>query len=121
MSLPRSLKSNPPPQADKRSYFKSTQKTMTSNPMEGLGNPDLIKAIQGRISSQGRITFAEYMEMALYMRGLGYYTSGGEKIGGEGGWEGSIVSGYLKLYPQRTSEVFPMPNLSDHRKEPHYD
>ena len=52
--------------------------------MEDLGNPDLIKAIQGRISSQGRITFAEYMEMALYMRGLGYYTSGGEKIGGEG-------------------------------------
>jgi len=57
---------------------------MTSKQMEDLGNPDLIKAIQGRISSQGRITFAEYMEMALYMRGLGYYTSGGEKIGGEG-------------------------------------
>lgn len=52
--------------------------------MEDLGNPDLIKAIQDRISSQGRITFAEYMEMALYMPGLGYYTSGGEKIGGEG-------------------------------------
>jgi len=57
---------------------------MTSKQMEDLGNPDLIKAIQGRISSQGRITFAEFMEMALYMRGLGYYTSGGEKIGGEG-------------------------------------
>ena len=52
--------------------------------MEDLGNPDLIKAIQDRISSQGRITFAEYMEMALYMPGLGYYTSPGEKIGGEG-------------------------------------
>ncbi|MGH7273705.1 MAG: class I SAM-dependent methyltransferase [Nitrospiria bacterium] len=57
---------------------------MTSKQMEDLGKPDLIKAIQGRISSQGRITFAEYMEMALYMPGLGYYTSPGEKIGGEG-------------------------------------
>jgi SAM-dependent MidA family methyltransferase len=51
---------------------------------EDLGHPDLVKIIQNRILNQGRITFAEFMEMALYTPDLGYYTSGGEKIGLEG-------------------------------------
>ncbi len=51
---------------------------------EDLGHPDLVKIIQDRILSQGRVTFAEFMEMALYTPDLGYYTSGGEKIGLEG-------------------------------------
>ncbi len=52
--------------------------------LEDLGHPDLVKIIQDRITSRGRITFAEFMEMALYTPDLGYYTSGGEKIGLEG-------------------------------------
>jgi SAM-dependent MidA family methyltransferase len=48
---------------------------------EDLGHPALVKIIQDRITNQGRITFAEFMEMALYTSDLGYYTSGGEKIG----------------------------------------
>ncbi len=51
---------------------------------DDLGHPDLVKIIQERILSQGRITFAEFMEMALYTPDLGYYTSGEEKIGMEG-------------------------------------
>ena len=39
-------------------------------------------AIQARIAQRGRITFAEFMEMALYGRG-GYY-SAGEPFGAEG-------------------------------------
>ncbi len=52
--------------------------------LEDLGHPDLVKVIQDRIARRGRITFAEFMEMALYTPDLGYYTSGGEKIGLEG-------------------------------------
>jgi SAM-dependent MidA family methyltransferase len=51
---------------------------------EDPGRPDLVKIIQDRILSQGRITFAEFMEMALYTPDLGYYTSEEEKIGREG-------------------------------------
>ena len=52
--------------------------------LEDLGNPALVKIIQDRILSQGRITFAKFMEMALYTPELGYYTSASEKIGLQG-------------------------------------
>lgn len=51
---------------------------------EEPGNPALLKLIQERIRSQGRITFAEFMDLALYSPGLGYYMSPGEKIGPQG-------------------------------------
>jgi SAM-dependent MidA family methyltransferase len=57
---------------------------MMTQKMEDIGNPDLVKLIQDRISHQGRITFAEFMELALYAPGLGYYTAPGEKIGPRG-------------------------------------
>lgn len=40
--------------------------------------------IRERISREGRITFADFMEMALYYPGLGYYASGQERVGAEG-------------------------------------
>ncbi|MFC1919447.1 hypothetical protein ACFLWX_01475 [Chloroflexota bacterium] len=46
------------------------------NQLEGI--------IAQRIREQGRITFAEFMEMALYFPKLGYYTSSKQKIGADG-------------------------------------
>ncbi|MBI2909171.1 MAG: SAM-dependent methyltransferase [Chloroflexi bacterium] len=40
--------------------------------------------IREHISREGRITFADFMEMALYYPGVGYYTSGRERVGAEG-------------------------------------
>lgn len=37
-----------------------------------------------RIQTHGPITFRDFMEMALYYPGMGYYTSEGEKIGADG-------------------------------------
>ena len=42
----------------------------------------LVQVIKDEIDSHGgRISFARYMEMALYEPGLGYYSAGSEKIG----------------------------------------
>lgn len=43
-----------------------------------------------RISQNGRITFAAFMEACLYEPGLGYYTSPGRKVGAEGDFYTSI-------------------------------
>lgn len=40
--------------------------------------------IQHEIDCEGPISFARFMEMALYTPGLGYYTAGSEKIGEAG-------------------------------------
>ncbi len=44
----------------------------------------LHQLISERIQREGPITFAEYMRMALYEPGYGYYTTGGAKMGWEG-------------------------------------
>ncbi|HET9477575.1 MAG TPA: SAM-dependent methyltransferase [Dehalococcoidia bacterium] len=44
----------------------------------------LKQAIAARIEREGRITFRDFMEMALYAPGLGYYTSRREKMGRSG-------------------------------------
>ena len=44
----------------------------------------LARLIMDRIASQGELTFARFMEAALYEPGLGYYTSAGRKVGAEG-------------------------------------
>lgn len=49
---------------------------------------DIIKT---RITNQGRITFADFMEACLYEPGLGYYTSSGRKVGAEGDFYTSIT------------------------------
>jgi len=45
---------------------------------------ELQKKIKGHIAAQGRVTFADFMEMALYEPGLGYYTSSRQPVGYEG-------------------------------------
>jgi SAM-dependent MidA family methyltransferase len=47
-------------------------------------NAALKRAIVERIEAEGPIPFRDFMEMALYYPGLGYYTSRREKIGREG-------------------------------------
>ena len=44
----------------------------------------LAEIILNRIRSRGEITFASFMEAALYEPELGYYTSPGRKVGAEG-------------------------------------
>ncbi|MFQ5455023.1 MAG: class I SAM-dependent methyltransferase [Nitrospirota bacterium] len=48
------------------------------------GNKILIKKIKERIKRRGKITFAEFMDMAIYYPDLGYYTSSPDRIGWEG-------------------------------------
>ncbi|HEY3298713.1 MAG TPA: SAM-dependent methyltransferase, partial [Armatimonadota bacterium] len=45
------------------------------------GNEQLIERIRKRIQSAGHITFAEFMEAALYDPDYGYYTTGRETVG----------------------------------------
>lgn len=47
-------------------------------------NETLKEAIIARIEREGRVTFRDYMEMALYAPHIGYYTSRREKIGRSG-------------------------------------
>ena len=47
-------------------------------------NHPLLQQIIGEIKAQGPITFARYMELALYAPGLGYYSAGAKKFGAGG-------------------------------------
>ncbi len=51
---------------------------------DGAAHNKLAELILDRIRSRGKITFASFMEAALYEPGLGYYTSAGRKVGAEG-------------------------------------
>lgn len=44
----------------------------------------LLALIANEIHTQGPITFARYMELALYAPGLGYYSAGAQKFGASG-------------------------------------
>lgn len=44
----------------------------------------LMAMIRSEIRAQGNISFARYMELALYAPTLGYYTAGSQKFGSEG-------------------------------------
>jgi SAM-dependent MidA family methyltransferase len=55
------------------------------------GRPDLIAAIRQDIASAGgRLTFARFMELALYHPQHGYYTSGQSRIGKTGDYFTSV-------------------------------
>jgi len=45
---------------------------------------ELVEQIKERILAQGKLTFADFMEMALYEPGPGYYTSSKQRVGMEG-------------------------------------
>ncbi|MHB0998683.1 MAG: class I SAM-dependent methyltransferase [Armatimonadota bacterium] len=54
------------------------------------GNDQLIEKIRARIRKERRITFAEFMDMALYDPEYGYYISGKETAGTEGDFLTSV-------------------------------
>jgi SAM-dependent MidA family methyltransferase len=65
---------------------------------------DLTEIIREEIIKKGGITFAEFMETALYHPGLGYYTSGGARIGKRGDYYtspsvdpafGEVLAGFI--------------------------
>ncbi|GAW66882.1 protein of unknown function DUF185 [Geoanaerobacter pelophilus] len=51
---------------------------------DGAATTKLAEIILNRIRTSGDITFASFMDAALYEPGLGYYTSAGRKVGAEG-------------------------------------
>jgi len=51
---------------------------------EHVAQTELARLIAERIAVGGAITFADFMDQALYEPGLGYYTSAGRKVGAEG-------------------------------------
>lgn len=52
--------------------------------MEQIDDSALRQVILERITTRGKISFAEFMAACLYEPGLGYYTSPGRKVGAEG-------------------------------------
>jgi len=60
------------------------------------GNPNLIAAIRSEIDNAGgRITFARFMELALYHQQFGYYRTGQARIGRQGDYFTSVSVGPL--------------------------
>lgn len=53
-----------------------------------MTSPSLQQLIIERIQREGPITFADYMRMALYEPGYGYYVSGATRVG----WEGDFYT-----------------------------
>ena len=46
--------------------------------------PELVALIRAEIARRGPMTFARYMELALYAPGLGYYMRDADRIGATG-------------------------------------
>ena len=60
------------------------------------GHPELLREIRREIETRGgRITFARFMELALYHPQHGYYTGGRERIGQQGDYFTSVSVGSL--------------------------
>ncbi|GFO67073.1 SAM-dependent methyltransferase [Geomonas limicola] len=51
---------------------------------EQVEKTELANILAQRIAAEGDLTFASFMEAALYEPGLGYYTSAGRKVGAQG-------------------------------------
>jgi SAM-dependent MidA family methyltransferase len=47
-------------------------------------NSPLVEHLRNIINSQGPLSFAQYMQQALYAPGLGYYSAGSQKFGAKG-------------------------------------
>src|SRR4051812_8979975 len=57
------------------------------------GNPDLVEFIRGEIRRDGPVTFAWFMEQALYHPQFGYYSSGRCQIGRKGDYFTNVSVG----------------------------
>jgi SAM-dependent MidA family methyltransferase len=66
---------------------------MTDNPQSS--RPELVACIADEIRARGPMTFAHFMELALYHPRFGYYTSGAERIGKAGDFFTSVSVGAL--------------------------
>jgi SAM-dependent MidA family methyltransferase len=75
---------------------------------EATDKTKLAEVILERIRSKGEITFASYMEAALYEPGLGYYTSPGRKVGAEGDFYTSmnVSSAFGRLIAKEISRFW---------------
>ena len=64
----------------------------------------LVEFIQRDIAAQGGwISFARYMELALYAPGLGYYTAGAHKFGAAGDFITALLAeAFLLKHPKST-------------------
>jgi SAM-dependent MidA family methyltransferase len=58
---------------------------MMDEEQDDPGNPALLDRIRRVIRSRGRVTFAEFMRMALYEPGLGYYMTPPDRLNGADG------------------------------------
>lgn len=72
------------------------------------GNADLIQFIRARISETGPVSFAWFMEQALYHPAHGYYSSGRALIGREGDYFTNVSIGPLfgRLMAAQFSEMW---------------
>jgi SAM-dependent MidA family methyltransferase len=68
----------------------------------------LKQVIIDRIHSKGPIPFCDFMEMSLYYPGLGYYTSGTDKIGKDGDYYTSpwLSSVYGEMLARQVEEMW---------------
>jgi SAM-dependent MidA family methyltransferase len=69
---------------------------------------ELSDIIKQKIKNQGPITFRDFMEMALYYPGLGYYTSAKEKIGEKGDFytSSSLSPAFGAMIAKQLEEMF---------------
>ncbi len=56
---------------------------------------ELIKKIRGEIEAKGIVSFAHFMELALYAPGLGYYECASQRVGRAGDFYTSVSVGSL--------------------------
>src|SRR5512141_2433378 len=54
--------------------------TLETPPPDDPGEPRLVELIRAEIEESGPITFARFMERALYEPGLGYYATSAERM-----------------------------------------
>jgi len=78
----------------------------TSPPGSAGGTPE--KEIAGLIEARGRITFAEFMDLALYSPHGGYYTSGRERWGPGGDYITSpdVSPAFARTIARQVSEFY---------------
>jgi SAM-dependent MidA family methyltransferase len=73
-----------------------------------VSNPELIAIIRGEIEARGPISFARFMELALYHPEHGYYASGRARIGRRGDFFTNVSVGPLfgKLLAAQFAQVW---------------
>ena len=73
-----------------------------------VGNPELIAILRAEIEAHGPVSFARFMELALYHREHGYYASGRASIGRHGDFFTNVSIGPLfgKLFATQFAEVW---------------